>query len=166
MSMPTRIASEELIGNPLISITNGELIAKVEDVRVDPKSLEAAAAITSAGGLLNREIEAVPADGVEVWGQDAILAKQPDVIVTAEELDGRDEWLSVSDDIRGYEVVAEDGTRIGTLADVALDSQGQIIGYEMADVAVEGRVKVANWIDVKATRSLGPDVLIVKSEYV
>jgi sporulation protein YlmC with PRC-barrel domain len=88
------------------------------------------------------------------------------VIVKLAELDGRDGWLSVSDDIRGYEVVAEDGTRIGTLGDLVLDREGRIMGYEMSEVAVEGRVAVADWIDVKATRSLGPDVLLVKSEYV
>jgi uncharacterized protein YrrD len=164
--MSTRITSQELIGNPVIGITNGEIVAKVKDVVVDPDSLKAAAAITSKGTLLNREIEAIPADQVEVWGRDAILVKQTDVVVKEDELDGCDGWPSVSDDIRGYEVVAEDGTRVGRLGDVVLDNEGQIMGYEMAELAIEGRVAVANWIDVKATRSLGPDVLIVKSEYV
>jgi len=164
--MSTRIASQELIGNPVIGITNGEMIAKVEDVQIDPNTLKAAAAITFKGTLLSREIEAIVAEQVEVWGPDAILVKQLDVIVKEEELDGRDQWLSASDDIRGYEVVAEDGTRIGTVGDVVVDSQGQVMGYEMAEVVTEGRVDVAKWIDVKATRSLGPDVLIVKSEYV
>jgi uncharacterized protein YrrD len=163
--MSTRIASERLIGNPVIGITTGEMIAKVEDLEIDPNTLRAAAAMTSKGSLLSRDIEAIPADQVEVWGQDAILTKQTDVIVKEEELDGRDGWLSVSDDIRGYEVVAEDGTRVGKLGDVVLDSQGQVMGYEMAEVATEGRVAAANWIDAKATRSLGPDVLIVKAEY-
>lgn len=164
--MSNRIASQALVGNPVIGITNGEKIAKVEDLLVDPNTLKAAAALTSKSTLLSREIEAIPAEQVEVWGQDAILAKQPDVVAKEEELDSRDGWLSASDDIRGYEVVAEDGTRIGTLGDVVLDTEGQIMGYEMAEVATEGRVAVANWIDVKATRSLGPDVLIVKSEFV
>jgi len=52
------------------------------------------------------------------------------------------------------------------VGDVALDHQGRVMSYEMAEVTTEGRVAVANWIDVQATRSLGPDVLIVKSEYV
>ena len=164
--MSTRIASEKLIGNPVIGITNGKMIAKIEDLQIDPNTLSAAAAITSKGTLLSREIEAIPAEQVEVWGQDAVLVAKPDVIVNEEGLDDRDGWLSTSDDIRGYEVVAEDGTRVGTLGDVVVDTKGQIMGYDMAEVAVEGRVAVANWIDVKATRSLGPDVLLVKSEYV
>jgi len=154
------------MGNPIIGIASGKIIAKVEDLEIDPSTLSAAAAITSTGSLLNREIEAIPADQVEVWGEDAILVKQPDAVAKEEELHGRDGWLSVSDDIRGYEVVAEDGTRIGILGDVVLDGEGQVMGYEMAEVAIEGRVAVAKWIDVKATQSLGPDVLIVKPEYV
>lgn len=166
MSMSTNVASKEFAGNPVIDITNGEMIAQIEDLRIDPNTLRATAAITSKGTLLSREVEAIPADQVEVWGQDAILAKQTNVIVAEEELDGRDGWLSAANDIRGYEVVAEDGTRIGTLGDVVLDNQGHVKGYQMAEVVAEGRVAVANWIDVKATRSLGPDLLIVKSEYV
>ena len=164
--MPNRIASQKMIGNPVIDITSGEMIAKVEDVWIDPNALRPAAAITSKGSLLKRELEAIPAEQVEVWGQDAILAKKTDVIVKEEELENHERWLSASDELHGYEVVTEDGARIGTLGDVVLDNQGQILGYEMAEVAVEGRVAVADWIDVKATRSLGPDVLIVKSEYV
>jgi uncharacterized protein YrrD len=154
-----------MIGNPVISVTNGEMIAKVEDVQIDPNTLEAAAAVTSKGGLLSHDIEAIPADRVELWGRDAMLAKGSDVIVKEEELDSQHGWLSVSDDIRGHEVFTEDGTRVGEVSDLALDSQGRVKGYKMAGVAIESRVAVANWIDVKATRSLGPDVLIVKSEY-
>jgi uncharacterized protein YrrD len=165
-AMSTHIASQKLIGNPVIGITRGEMIAEIEDLQIDPNTLSVAAAITSKGSLINRQIEAIPATQVKVWGQDAVLVKHPDASVKEEELKGRDGWLSASDDIRGYEVVAEDGTRIGTLGDMVLNTEGQIMGYEMADVAVEGRVAVADWIDVKATRSLGPDVLIVRSEYV
>jgi uncharacterized protein YrrD len=166
MTTQNRIAGQELIGNPVIGITDGERIARVEDVLIDPDSLQAAAIVTAKGGLLNRERKGIPADQLEIWGRDAMLAKQSDVIVPDDELDGRERWLSVSDDIRGYEVVTEDGTRIGKVGDVAFDHQGQVMGYDMAEVATEGRVAVANWIDVNATRSLGPDVLIVKSDYV
>ena len=164
--MSNRAASQRLEGNPVISVSNGQKIGKVEDILIDADALRAAAVVTSGGNLLNREIHAIPAASVEVWGLDACLVKQPDVVLKGEELDRNSQWLSVSDDIRGYEVVAEDGTRIGTLGDVVLDGEGQVMGYEMADVAIEGRVAVAKWIDVKATQSLGPDVLIVKPDYV
>ena len=163
--MSNRNASRNLIGNPVIGLTNGEKIAKVEDVKIDPNTLQAAAVLTSKGTLLNREMEGIPAKQVEVWGQDAVLVKRPDAIVKEEELGEGSGWLSASDDISGYDVVSEDGTRIGTLGDIVFDERGQLTGYELSDVAIEGRVAVSRWIDAKATRSLGPDVLIVKSEF-
>jgi uncharacterized protein YrrD len=164
--MSARVASQKLIGNPVIDTTEGEMVAEVEDVLVDPETLKAVAVTTHKSTLLSPELKAIPADQVQVWGKDAVLVKQTDATVKEGELSSRKRWLSATDDIRGYEVVAEDGTRIGTLGDVALDRQGQIVGYEMAEVVVEGRVAVAEYVDVKATRSLGPDVLIVKSDYV
>jgi uncharacterized protein YrrD len=166
MTELNHIPSQQLVGNPVIDITNGKVIANVEDVYIDPKALKAAAAITSKGTLLSREVKAIPATQVQVWGQDAILAKNPEVIAGEEELEGSDSWLSGSDDIRGYNIVAEDGSRVGILEDLVLDHDGQVMGYEVSEAKAGSRVATANWIDVKATRSLGPDVLIVKSEYV
>ena len=166
MSTSARIASKMLIGNPVIGIKSGKMLTKIADIRVDPSSLKVTAAVTSKGTLPKREVELIPADQVQVWGTDAVLVKELDVIVKEEELGEHDDWLSVTDDVQGYEVVSEDGTRIGTLGDLVLNHQGEIMGYEMAEVAAEGRIAVSDWIDVKATRSLGPDVLIVKSEFV
>lgn len=165
MSKFKGINSQKLIGNPVIDINTGEIVAKVDDVQVDPEALEAAVVITSKGSLLSRDTEAILAEHVDVWGQDAILIKQPDAIVKEEQLQERDAWLSASDDIRKFEVVADDGTRIGTLDDVVLDLSGKIMGYEMDEVAIEGQLASSEWIDVEATRSLGPDVLIVTSDY-
>jgi uncharacterized protein YrrD len=157
---------QKLIGNPVIGITNGKAIAKVADIRIDPKSLKAVLAVTSRGGLFKGDVEAIQADKVKVWGQDALLVEQPDVVVKEDELNADDDWLSGSEDIRGYDVVTEDGTRIGTLADLVLDHQGQIQGYRMSEVFIEGNIAESYWVDVEATHSLGPDVLIVKSEIV
>ena len=166
MSTSTHTASKALIGNPVIGIQSGEMIAKVADIYLDPSTRKMAAVITAKGTLLKREAEAIPAEQAEVWGKDAILVRGLDVIVKEEELGDHDDWLSVTDDVQGYEVVSEDGTRIGTLGDLVLNHQGEIMGYQMAEVAAEGRVAVSDWIDVKATRSLGPDVLVVKAEFV
>jgi uncharacterized protein YrrD len=166
MSTSTRIDSKTLVGNAVIGIKSGKMIGEVADIRLDPDTLKVTAAVTSKGTLLKREVELIPADQVQVWGPDAVLVKELDVIVKEEELGDHDDWLSVTDDVQGYEVVSEDGTRIGTLGDLVLNHQGEVMGYEMAEVAAEGRVAVSDWIDVKATRSLGPDVLIVKSEFV
>jgi sporulation protein YlmC with PRC-barrel domain len=157
-------ASRQLVGKPIISMTNGVALAKVMDIMFDPHTGQVAAVVTSkGGGLLQRgpELEAIPAREVRVWGRDAVLVSSPDVIATQEELPDRQEWLSVSDQIKGRDVISIDGTRIGQLSDVVLDTQGQLVSYELAQVFVTGPVAQSRRIPAGATRSFGQDVLIV-----
>jgi sporulation protein YlmC with PRC-barrel domain len=165
MSTYNPVPLQNVLGNPVISITNGEMIAKVVDIRLDPQNLKAALVITSKGGLFKGKLEAIPAEKVDVWGRDALLVNQSDVLLDESDFDVNDSWLSGSDDIRGYDVINQDGTRIGKLADVVLDTQGKVRGYRMGEVFIEGKISETHWIDVEATHSLGSDVLILKPEY-
>lgn len=155
--------SRELIGKPIISMTNGLNIGKVVDVLVDPGTATIAGLVTSKGGLFTHrgEVEAIPADEVEVWGLDAVLVSRPDVIAKVDELPDSQHWLSVADRVKGRDIVSVDGTRIGQLNDVVLNTQGQLVGYDLAQVFVPGPVAESRRIPAEATRSFGKDVLIV-----
>jgi uncharacterized protein YrrD len=155
--------SRELIGKPIISMTNGVSIGKVVDILIDPGTTQVAALVTSRGGLLARGvgIEAIPAQEVQVWGQDAVLVNRPDVITGEDQLPDRQHWLSVVDQIKGRDVVSIDGTRIGQLNDIVLNTQGQLVAYDLAHVLVTGPVAQSKRIPAEATRSFGRDVLIV-----
>ncbi len=162
----TTCLSRELHGKSIVSVTNGQIIAKVEDVMLDPGALRVAALVTSESGLgrmlkFDRKTEAIPGSEVQVWGQDVVLVSRPDVITNIEELPGSDQWVSVSEKIKGRDVISADGTRIGQLNDVVIDLQGQLVGYDLGRVFVQGPPAQSKRIGVEATRSLGQDVLIV-----
>jgi len=164
--MSTTCLTQELQGKPVICVTDGSIIAKVLDVLVDPEALQVAAAITSKGGALKRqrEIEVIPASEVQVWGQDAVLVKGPDVIVKDSQLPGREKWLSASDQVKGHDVIGGDGTRIGQLNDVVVDVNGQFVGYDLTQPFVYGDdpAQKIRQIPAGATSVLGQDVLIVE----
>jgi len=164
--MSTTCLTQELQGKPVICVTDGSIIAKVLDVLVDPDALQVAAAITSKGGALKRqrEIEVIPASEVQVWGQDAVLVKGPDVIVKDSQLPGREKWLSASDQVKGHDVIGGDGTRIGQLNDVVVDVNGQFVGYDLTQPFVYGDdpAQKIKQIPAGATSVLGQDVLIVE----
>jgi len=164
--MSTTCLTQELQGKPIISVTNGAIIAKVLDVLVDPDTLRVAAAITSKGSALKRqrEIEVIPADEVQVWGQDAVLVVRPDVIVKGSELPGRETWLSVSDQVKGHDVIGGDGTRIGQLNDVVIDVNGQFVAYDLVQPFVYGAdpAQKMKQVPAETTSVLGQDVLIVE----
>jgi len=164
--MSTTCLTQELQGKPVICVTDGAIVAKVLDVLVDPDALQVAAAITSKGGALKRqrEIEVIPASEVQVWGQDAVLVKGPDVIVKDSQLPGREKWLSASDQVKGHDVIGGDGTRIGQLNDVVVDVNGQFVGYDLTQPFVYGDdpAQKIKQIPAGATSVLGQDVLIVE----
>jgi sporulation protein YlmC with PRC-barrel domain len=164
--MPTTCLTQELQGKHIISVTDGSIIAKVLDVLVDPDALQVAAAVTAkGGGLLKREVEldVIPADDVQVWGRDVVLVKGPDVIVKDSQLSGSQAWLSVSGQVKGRDVVGDDGTRVGQLNDVVIDVDGQFVGYDLAQPFVPGGdpAQKMKQIPAEATSVLGQDVLIL-----
>jgi uncharacterized protein YrrD len=155
--------SRELIGKPIVSVTNGVIIGKVVDILIDPATVQVAALATSKGGLLTHrgEMEAIAAKDVQVWGQDAVLVSGPDVIARQDDLPDRQRWLSVADQVKGRDVVSIDGTRIGQLNDIVVNTQGQLVAYDLAQVFVKGPVAESRRIPAEVTQSFGRDVLLV-----
>jgi uncharacterized protein YrrD len=75
-----------LKGKPVVSLTNGEIIAKVETILINPNTRAVAALSFTKGGLLSRATHLIPADEVRVWGEDVILVSGPDIFVQKEDL--------------------------------------------------------------------------------
>jgi uncharacterized protein YrrD len=151
----------ELIGKPVISLTNGQNIGSVADIMVDPDKLAISALVTSKGGLLSRKIEAIRAAEVQVWGMHAILVKEPDVILKRDELYDRDAWMSFSDDLKSRDVVSADGTRLGIIKDVLIDHQGKLATFELTRLNKDVEGLEEKHIPVEAIQSLGKDFLVV-----
>ncbi len=154
-------STHELIGKPVISITNGQNIASVIDFMIDPDKLALTALVTSKGGLLSRKIEAIRSAEVHVWGMHAVLVKDYDVILKEDELYDREGWMSIFDDLKSREVVTIEGTRLGTIKDILIDRQGKMLAYELAKAPKESQVFEGKLIPVEATQSLGKHVLVV-----
>lgn len=155
-------------GKPIISIKNGQTIGTITDILIDPKALIIAAVVTSKGSLLSREIEAILAEDVQVWGKDVILVRATDVIQKKDEIPNLGEWVSVSGQIKGREVISLDGARIGEINDLVVDMEGKLISYDLEKMSSDMTVAMSdspkeeqNRLSVKATHSLGKDILIV-----
>jgi uncharacterized protein YrrD len=151
----------DLIGKPIISVTNGQKIGSVADIMVDPDRLVLSALVTSKGGLLSRKIEAIRATEVQVWGIHAILVKDPDVILKEDELYDRDAWMSFADDLKSRDIVSLDGARVGPIKDILIDLHGKLAAYELARFYQEVEGLEEKRIPVEATQSLGKDFLVV-----
>jgi uncharacterized protein YrrD len=154
-------STQELIGKPVISVTNGQNIATIVDFMIDPEKLSLTALVTSKGSLLSRKIEAIRAADIQVWGMHTVLVKDHDVILKEDELYDRDAWMSFLDDLKAREVVTIEGTRLGTIKDLLVDRRGKMLAYELSKVYKAGQAFEGKLILTQATQSLGKDLLVV-----
>jgi uncharacterized protein YrrD len=154
-------STQELIGKPVISVTNGQNIATIVDFMIDPEKLRLTALVTSKGSLLSRKIEAIRSADIQVWGMHTVLVKDHDVILKEDELYDRDAWISFSDDLKAREVVTIEGTRLGTIKDLLVDRRGKMLAYELSKMYKEGQGFEGKLILTQATQSLGKDLLVV-----
>jgi uncharacterized protein YrrD len=154
---------QHYIGKAIVSIQEGRKIGSVADIVINGDSLQVAAVITSKGAFFNREVEAILAEEIQVWGEDVVLVEVPDVIKHESQIPERNRWLYLNDSIRGRYVVSVDGTRVGQIGDVLIDTHGTLRGYELSKVFIEGPVADSKRITADATHSLGKDVLVVNT---
>jgi uncharacterized protein YrrD len=148
-------------GYQIISTSNGRVIGEVEDLLIDPKKLEVAAVITSSGNLLDPTIKAISREDILVWGEDFILASDPDIIHELDTLEGSKEWQTVTGEINGKGVLNTKEEKIAELNDVVINSEAQIVGYDLSKVFIDGPVKKSKRIHVNTTQEFGKDALIV-----
>lgn len=130
---------KDLIGKSIISVTDGRLLGTVKDVYINDELYWLTGIHVGHEGLLKRKSLIISRDNVVVFGIDAVLVKNPDVIVDGSDLPAADEWLRLSK-LKGREVDTPGGTKVGTIGDVILGEEGHVTGFLLAKVFVEGPI--------------------------
>ena len=161
----------ELIGIQIISIDKGRRIGKLEDLLMDPNMLEVAAIVTQKGDPLRNDFRAIPSDAVQVWGRDAVLVNETNILRTKNELPGMDNWLSFIDNIRDELIVTTSSKRIGRVEDILIDAYGRINAYilhpseSLTGNSMDEDTPPVLRIPVLATHALGTEAFIVNENY-
>lgn len=76
---------------------------------------------------------------VVVFGIDAILVKNADVETDNKQLEEANQWLRL-EKLRGREVDTPGGTKVGAIGDIVLGEEGEISGFSLGRVFVEGPI--------------------------
>jgi uncharacterized protein YrrD len=146
----------DLVGKPIISVTDGRLIGNVKDIFVNQDLYWMAGIFVGQEGLLKRKALLIKRDSVVVFGIDAILVKKSDVIVNEQEVAEAEQWIRVSK-LRGREVDTPGGTKVGTVGDIILSEEGHIDGFVLAKVFIEGPVAQQGTIPRQALVDAGSE---------
>ncbi len=130
---------KELIGKPIFSITDGRDQGSVKDLYLDLDLKLLKGIYLGREGLLSRKVRVIARENVAVFGIDAILTSDSDVISDNSQLPEVDVWLR-RDDLQGREVETAGGTKVGTIGDVLFDEQAMVAGVSLARVHVAGPI--------------------------
>ena len=130
---------KDLTGKPIISMTDGRLLGNVKDLYVNPDLHWLTGIHVGHEGLIKRKSLLIERENIAVFGIDAILVKNSDVVTDDKEHSGVNDWLRL-DKLRGREVDTPGGTRVGTVGDIILSEEGHVTGFTLSRVFVEGPI--------------------------
>ena len=147
------VMGADVIGLPVITHDTGTKIEKVEDIVFDHISNQVIALTVDTGGW-RKKARVLPWGGIHSIGNDAVVAKNADVIVSAEDLLGEDRILELKNALTGKKLMTEDGHELGKVNGIYFNpNTGVIVGFE-----VSGGI----FSDVMSGRSFVPAAEIVK----
>jgi sporulation protein YlmC with PRC-barrel domain len=149
----------------IVNIDSGEKLGSVTDLLFNPSDLEVAALTTSTGGLLQRGSLVIRNEQVRVWGKDFILVHGQGKSLQ-DISPGTENWISLTNNIKGKQVISSDGLRLGQIEDVNIDPNGKIVDFRLSQIFVKGPLYESMRIPAAVTHALGKDVLIIDIEEV
>lgn len=130
---------KELTGKPIISVSDGRFLGNVKDLYLDEELHWITGIYLGSEGLIKRTHNLISRENVVVFGIDAILVKNSDVVTSEKEFAPSALWLRF-EKLRGREVDTPGGTKVGSVGDVIIGSEGEITGFVLAKVFVEGPI--------------------------
>ena len=132
-------SGEELKGKMVISVDEGRRLGTVRDLYLDSDLRSVVGVYLGPEKMLSRKTLCIDAESVTIFGIDAVLVTQSDVIKDATPACESAVWLR-RDELQGRQIATAGGTKVGTVDDVILDEQMNICGFALGRIFVEGPV--------------------------
>lgn len=132
-------AGKDLIGKPIISISDGRQLGTVKDLYLDSGLNLVTGVFLGPQGLFSRKSLLIDRNDVMVFGVDVILAKHSDAVTDSSKAAQWAKWIR-RDKLQGRQVATAGGTKVGTIDDVILDEAMRIVGFRLLRVFVEGPI--------------------------
>lgn len=129
---------KDLLNKPIYSITDGRHLGTAKDLYTNNDLTQITAVFTGQEGMIRRKSFLIPRISVVVFGLDAILVKNADVIIEEGDIDAG-EWVRLSK-LRGREIDTPNGTKVATIGDIIIGEDGNIAGFSLSKVHVDGPI--------------------------
>ena len=157
------VHARELIGRPVLVVSDGTIVAEVKDVLIDPATASVVGfALRGRGFFSSSSAGRIDIADVQGIGPDAITIAQHSQIQTAKQPSDEPAQQQARAAVPGLAVMTDLGEVIGKVRDAILDFGGtdrQLVGYEI-DRKDGGR----GLIDRHDVLSVSDDAVVVGSD--
>ena len=152
--------SREIIGLPVIELSEGKALGRVSGLVVDPASGRIEAFQVGEKSLLKNKMQLVPFSKVKSIGQDAITLNGQEAVFEQEQTP---ELVMLLDKkLLGGRLVTADGTLIGTVEDFSFNTDTGALGNLFASSEkAHSRLK----IEIAAVQNFGRDFIILAENF-
>jgi len=140
----------------LISLTDGKNLGEVKDVYLDQNAERLVAVFLGKSGLINRKPRVIDMPLIKLMGVDAWLVADSETVVDLQEIKDSETFL-LADSLRGREIQTPGGTKIGTVGDIIVDADCNVLGFVFDKLLVEGPLSEMRAIARKAIINLGDE---------
>jgi uncharacterized protein YrrD len=146
---------KDIIGNPVITVSDGRSIGKVKDIYLTTDLQSVAGIYLGTDGLFSRRSLLVKSGDVVTFGNDAILVKHDDVIQEEKDIsEPKEIWLR-RDDLQGRSIDSPGGTKIGKVGDVVMDKDGKVLGFSLSEVYISGPIADNRSVAIHTVQDVG-----------
>lgn len=147
---------KDLVNKQIISVTDGRSLGNAKDIYIDSELTDITGIYLGSEGLIKRKHFLITRADVVVFGIDAILVRTSDVIVEENDLPETVAWVRLSK-LSKRDVDTPGGTKVASIGDIILGEQGNITGFALSRVYVEGPIEKNGTIPRTAVIDTGGD---------
>lgn len=133
------LLGKNLIGNPVIAVSDGRIIGKVQDLYLADDLESVTGIYLGTEGFFSGTRFLIYAKDIMTLGGDAVLVSRGDVIQKESEVVESESWVR-RDDLQGRPVDTSGGTKVGRIGDVVIKKDGEVRGFGLDRIYVKGPV--------------------------
>jgi uncharacterized protein YrrD len=146
---------KDIIGNAVITISDGRSIGKVKDIYLTPDLQSVAGIFLGTEGLFSRRSLLVRSEDVVTMGKDAVLVKHDEVIQEEKDISKTEETWLRRDELQGRTIDSPGGTKVGKVGDVIINKEGKVLGFSLSQVDISGPIAENHSVAIHTVQDVG-----------
>ncbi len=130
---------KDLTDKPIYSVAEGRYLGRVKDFFMDSDLQKITALHLGSEGIFTRKSLLILREQITLLGQDVILTVDSEAVLDEKTVPDLNAWLR-RDNLVNRQVDTTGGTKVGAIGDVLVDEEGNVVGFKLARVSVEGPI--------------------------